>query len=249
MLRNILKPTVLSFVLIAVAHFAYADTLTLKNGQVHKGEIMAEEDERIQIKLDSSGVRLWFLRDQVLSFEKKEPETDKDDSQENKSVPNDASPALDEDVIRAREMLEKLRKKQSNDPKKIQKKKSRTTITKPSSKAKPSKATPTATEGDIDALIELLRNGKTVYVRLDACKELGKTGASKAIPDLIHALDDKTSIIRKAANESLIQITGQDFGYKHLVKRNVRLWAIGKWEKWHNEIKKKESREQLKSLF
>jgi HEAT repeat protein len=94
-----------------------------------------------------------------------------------------------------------------------------------------------------------LRNPGNIYDRLNACKKLGQVGATPAIPDLIHALDDKSSLIRKAANNSLKKITGQDFAYDSSAQRSVRLWTIERWEKWYNTVRKEEASEQLKSSF
>ena len=60
----------------AVSPFAIADTIRLKNGRVHKGTITAEEDKRVQLKIAGSGVRIWFLRDQITSMERAEPEVE-----------------------------------------------------------------------------------------------------------------------------------------------------------------------------
>jgi len=134
------------------------------------------------------------------------------------------------------------------------KKKNRTSFTKPppSSSAKKKagpKAKPTLSDDEIDKLINTLRNDKDIYARLRACKKLGEFGATEAIPDLIHALDDENSLIRKAANQSLIKITGQDFGYNPSAQRSVRLWAIEKWEDWYDDITKEEAKKNLKSFF
>lgn len=246
MLIRVLQLIVFASAAVIVSGLASADVITLKSGQTHTGTITAEEEERIQIKLEKSGVRLWFLRDQILSFEKTEPE---EDSEEGMAQSDEESPvALADDVVRAQEMLEKMREQAKNPQ--YKKRKSRTSFPKPPPEPKPQAgATPTASAEDIDALINTLRNDKNIYARLNAAKTLGKVGATEAIPDLIHALDDKTPLIRKAANNSLIKITGQDFGYDSNAQRSVRLWAIDKWEDWYDEVKKKEAKEQLKSWF
>ena len=239
----------LAFAFIVITSFAAADTLKLSSGQVHKGTITAEEDDRIQIKLENSGVRLWFPRDQVLSFDK----TDRKEAgeAEEKGNPESDAPKLDieDDVERARQMLEELRQQQLNEPKKT-KRRSRTTITKPPKKGKKKKKGPiTLTGKEVDAQINILRNSHDIYKRLDAIKKLGRGEIREAIPDLIHALDDKTQLISAEANKSLITITGQDFKFKSTDKRNVRLWAIENWKKWYKEITDEQAKDDLKSWF
>jgi hypothetical protein len=70
-----------------------------------------------------------------------------------------------------------------------------------------------------------------------------------AVPHLIHALDDEVGALRSTANKSLIAITQQDFGFKATDKRNVRLWAIEKWEDWYKEQTSDGAKNQLKSWF
>lgn len=251
--KKALLAAFLFFVVTVLSGSVRADVITMNNGQIHEGKITAEEQDRVQIKLEDSGVRLWFSREHILSVEKAEsdedPEKEKAEPESNEETPI----ALDDDVARAREMLEKMREQAKSAPP-VVKKKNHTSFTKsppPSptkTKAKP-KAKPTLSDDEIDKLIHALRSGKDVYVRLGACKKLGEFGATKAIPDLIHALDDETSLIRKAANQSLIKITDQDLGYNPNAQRSVRLWAIEKWEDWYDDIKKEEAKEQLKSLF
>jgi len=251
--KKALLAAFLFFVVTVLSGSVRADVITMNNGQVHEGKITAEEQDRVQIKLEDSGVRLWFSRDQILSVEKTEsdedPEKEKAEPESNEETPI----ALDDDVARAKEMLDKMREQAKNEPPVI-KKKNRTSSTKPpppsstKTKAKP-KAKPTLSDDEIDKLIHALRSGKDVYVRLGACKKLGEFGATEATPDLIQALYDETPLIRKAANESLIKITGQNFGYNPHAQGSVRDWAIKKWEDWYDDIKKKEAKEQLKSLF
>ena len=238
-----------AFVIVVVSTSAGADIIKLKSGQVHEGEITAEEDKRVQLKLDSSGVRLWFMRDQILSIEKTAPdEEDEEDEDENAKPEGNDAPDLEDDAARARRLLEKMRNEASNAAK--QKKKYRTTFTKPPpEEVKKPTASPTVSETEIERLISRLRSSGGIYARLNACKKLGQVGATSAIPDLIHALDDKSPLIRKAANTSLKKITGQDFAYDSASQRSVRLWAIERWEKWHNALKKEEASKQLKSFF
>jgi HEAT repeat protein len=85
--------------------------------------------------------------------------------------------------------------------------------------------------------------------RLQACKKLGEVGGERAIPHLIHALDDKAPSIRKAAIGSLKQITGTDLNYNPMAPRAVRLDFIKEWEKWWREKQDKEGLEQLKETL
>ena len=234
-----------AFVIVVVSTSAGADIIKLKNGQVHEGEITTEEDKRVQLKLDSSGVRLWFMRDQIVSIENTDPDEEDEDSEDESAESEEEASDLEDDATRARRLLEKMREEASNATK--PKKKYRTTFTKPPPE-KPT-ASPTISETEIESLITRLRNSGDFYARLNACKKLGKVGATPAIPDLIHALDDKSPLLRKAANDSLKKITGQDFAYDSSAQRSVRLWAIERWEKWYKAVKKEEATEQLKSFF
>jgi hypothetical protein len=101
------RAAVLALALILIVPcFAYGDKIELKNGQVFEGSIIREEDKRIQLKLDGSGARLWFSRDQILSIEKSSiPEVD--------SVPEDVPKARvvdpDDDEARAHKLLDSLK--------------------------------------------------------------------------------------------------------------------------------------------
>jgi hypothetical protein len=247
---KILKFAVLFFVFVAFTGSAAADTLTLSSGQVYKGKITAEEEGRIQIKLESSGVRLWFSRDQILDFNKTNPEKPEDEEKA-KPKPTSDSPPLDEDVARARALLEKMRAEQPDASKLKNNKKGRgKTTEKPQEEdAKPKVELVTYTDEEVDALIEKMRFAKSIYDRRNACVELGKTGSMQAIPHLIHLLEHESPMMRKAGNDSLKQITKEDFGFDPVAKGNVRAWAIDKWKKWHKEIKDEDARSTLKSLF
>ena len=249
--NNILKIALLFFVLIAFTGSAAADSVTLNSGQNYEGEITVEEEGRIQIKLENSGVRLWFSRDQILDFEKTNPE--KPGGEEKAETDQgDDSPPLDDDVARAQELLKKMRAEQPDVPKLNGKnKKPAKTNKKPKNKnSKPKVELVTYTDEDIEALIEQLRNAKSIYDRRSACIELGKAEAVQAIPHLIHLLKDKESpMMRKVANESLIKITKEDFGYNPIAKGNVRADAIKRWEKWYKGVKDEDAKSTLKSMF
>ena len=250
MKKNIIRSVLWALVLFvpsALSNPASADTLTLKSGQVHKGEITAEEEERIQIKLESSGVRLWFSRDQISSYERTKPEVEEKDKENTGSSSTDQL-ALDDDVARARKMLEKLREEQLKAPPVNNRNKSKAN-NKSKKPVKKPVATPTVSAADVEAWVNTLRKSGDLYKRRNACIELGKTDATEAIPDLIHALDDKESLVRRAASESLVKMTEQDFGFQPDAKRNVRVSIIEKWEDWYAEVTKEESRGQLRSWF
>lgn len=164
MLKRTLCVTGLALLLIAAATVVSADVVTLKNGQVHKGEIIAEEDGRLQIKLDNSGVRLWFPSDQIASREKASP-AEAEEKEENKvAKPSVGEPiGLDGDAAKAREMLDKIRQEQDNNPQKILNKSGR-------GRAKGSSKNQGAKKGkkkahkpvDVPALIQTLRKGRSV---------------------------------------------------------------------------------------
>ncbi len=244
MLKKVLLPALAVFFIVAVSSPAHADVIKLKSGQSHEGEITAEEEGRVQIKLATSGVRLWFSRDQISSLEK--TESDKDSEEDAESDEEGSPIAADDDASRAREMLEKMRAEAKEPQYKSKRNQKSSKKGAPASAPKP-QATASLGQSDVEALVQQMRSGKTIYVKLNACKKLGDGGATDAIPDLIRALEDGDHLLRKAANESLIKITGQDFGYNHIASGSARLWAIEKWDDWYDEIKKKEAREQLKS--
>jgi hypothetical protein len=234
----------LSISLLAIlASRSDADVIKLKSGQTHKGAITAEEEDRVQLKLEGSGVRIWFQRDQIASLEKDGKSEKKTENAAAKEEEENVE-GLSEDMIRARELLKKLREQPaqnttkktsaSNEPVPIE------TTTEP--------VTSTASTDEVVALIETLRNGK-FYDRLSACKKLGNLGAKESVKDLIHFLDDENVKIREECNDSLVKITGQDFGFKATAPRNVRLWAIDKWKDWYEEEQKKGSSFSLKWLW
>jgi hypothetical protein len=225
--------------LAGVSSFADADIIKLKNGQEHEGTITVEEEKRIQLKLES-GVRIWFQKDQIASTEKtakKEPE-----KKEQSSEAAANTEGVSDDVVRARELLKKLREQpQASAGKPIAPVTDSAPATEPVATAAPN-------QDEIQRLIEVLQKGQ-YYDRLNACKKLGSLGAKDAIPHLIHYLDDEKFTIRDESNNSLKKITGQDFGFNSHDHRNVRLWAIDRWKQWYEGEKKKEGKSGLKSLW
>jgi HEAT repeat protein len=223
----------------------HADTIKMKNGASHKGEITAEEDKRVQMKIEGSGARIWFMRDQALSIEKDNPKKTPEGAKDDKSgQPSDKAPTSD-DVARAQELLDKMRE-QPKDVTTTKKKPTKPTSTKQTDHS--ASNAPAAGQGEIERLIEQLRKSE-YYDRLEACKKLGTLGSKDAIPHLIHVLDDDDFYLRTAANESLIKITGQNFGFDAKANRSVRMEAVGKWEKWYKQEQKKEAGTQFKSFW
>ncbi|RJP19914.1 MAG: HEAT repeat domain-containing protein [Candidatus Abyssobacteria bacterium SURF_5] len=221
---------------------ADADLVKLKSGQVHKGAVTAEEEDRVQLKLEGSGVRIWFQKDQIAALERDSKKADDPPKEDPQSEQEPNTEGLSEDVVRARELLEKLR---------AQPELATTNRNKPRSEknsVSPEDAAPLAPAGndaEIEKLIDQLRNGK-YYDQLSACKKLGDLGAEAAIPHLIHYLDDENFTIRQESNRSLIKITGNDFGFDPKANRNVRLWTIDKWKQWYEEEKTKNAGFNLK---
>jgi len=257
MLKRTLRVTGLVLLLIAAATVVSADVVTLKNGQVHKGEIIAEEDGRLQIKLDNSGVRLWFPSDQIASREKASPAEAEGKEKNKVAKPSvDAPIGLDNDAAKAREMLDKIRQEQESSPPEF-KNSTRRSKAKGSSKNQGAKKVKKKAHKPVDvpALIQTLRKGKSVvkgkplYKVRNACIAIGKNGVDEAIPDLIQCLDHKSQLIQDAANDALKKITEEDFGFQSGHPRNVRLDAIKRWKDWHKNINKEEATKQLKSLF
>jgi hypothetical protein len=204
-----------------------ADIVKLKSGQIHKGAVTAEEEGRVQFTLEGSGVRVWFQKDQIVSLEK-----DSKERLQQKAEPvetEEGTEGMTEDMVRARELLKKLREQPQSSN--TQTKSGATTVAPVEASAPEA---PSGSSDEIEALIEQLRSGQ-FYDRLKACKELGNLGAKEAIPHLIHFLDDENVKIREESNNSLVKITGQNFGFKATDRRNVRLWAIDEWKKWYEK--------------
>ena len=241
--------TIFSMLLSHLISFAAsADIITLTDGQTYEGEITAEEDERVQIKLDGSGARLWFPRDQISSIEATESEEEEWESEEEDALPSDDSSEEDDDTKRARQLLEEMRKQSkelSSDKKARKKPKADAPRKKPAVKKDIAEDDPEV----IDRLINEMRNSPQPFKRVRACKKLGEVGGERAIPHLIHALDDKAPSIRKAAIGSLKKITGTDLNYNPTAPRAVRLDFIKEWEKWWEEKQDKEGMETLKSTL
>jgi len=77
----------------------------------------------------------------------------------------------------------------------------------------------------IDSLESLLKD-EDQSVRQAAVNALGKMKDKRAIGFLIGVLNDSTGTVKYEALESLISITGQDYGYD-----------TARWQKWWEENK------------
>lgn len=237
-----------TIICFAVSTFADADTIKMKSGQVHEGVITAEEEDRIQLKLEGSGVRIWFNEDQIQSVERTEPQEASQTNDDPGAAASDTA-GLDDDAARARELLRKIREQSKNETN--EKKEKEIAIKPPETETQPEEsAAPTGpSETEVEKLITKMRNGRTIYDRLNACKKLGKLEAKEAIPHLIHMLDDDKYMLREEANNSLIKITGMNFNFNPKASRSVRLESINEWEEWYKEEKKKAAEAQFESLW
>jgi len=243
----------LALVTVAFPPLAICDVIKLKSGQTYKGLVTAEEKDRVQVKLEDTGTRIWFSRDQIESIEKsaakEEPKKDESEKQADKQEDKQAaSPdAAADDVSRARELLKKMREQQSEEA--ANKKKDAHLTGSPSATEQDTAVAPPPAEGsEVEKLIDTFRNGQ-YYERLKASKRLGELKAKEAIPHMIHYLDDEDFGIRQTANQTLVQITGQDFGFNPKDRGSVRAAVIEKWKDWYNAQKKKEASSQLKSFW
>lgn len=254
MRKYLLVLSFLAFVFSAFPSLAICDVIKLKNGQTYKGTVTAEEKDRVQVKLEDTGTRIWFSRDQIGSLEKSaakeepkkgEPEKQADKQEDKQPASQDAAT---DDVSRARELLKKMREQQIEEAAANKKKDAHPTLSPSESEQETAVAPPPAEGSEVEKLIDTFRNGQ-YYDRLKAGKRLGELKAKEAIPHMIHFLDDDDFGIRQAANEALIQITGQNFGFNPKDRGSVRAAVIEKWKDWYNAQKKKEASAQFKSLW
>lgn len=98
-----------------------------------------------------------------------------------------------------------------------------------------------------EPLMVVLAKHKDFYARLGAATALGTLQAVDAVPALIDALGDKDELVRTAANEALIAITGEDMSFAADMSRNERQRVQRKYRTWfkENELKLRERLEQL----
>lgn len=222
---------------------ASSDTIKLKSGQVHEGEITAEDGDRVQLKLEGSNVRLWFPREQIESVERTTPRKKTDERKRDAGKGSDAH--LDDDVTRARELLEKMRQEEKRGSDKLP---SRSPGYDQAATPTESATTTSVNASEIDELIQQLREGD-IYKQLEACRKAKALGATEVIPDLIHLLDDEKFLLRREANDSLMAITGEDFAYNPKAARSVRMEAIKRWKVWYEKEMKVGTDSFFKSLW
>jgi len=109
--KRLYQAAVVLALVLLVPFSAFGDRLELENGQVFEGEIIDEEDERVQLKLDGSGARLWFSRDQISSLQKSSP-SDSDSAQEDQEdVEIAPAAAPEDDEARAQKLLDRLKER------------------------------------------------------------------------------------------------------------------------------------------
>lgn len=80
-------------------------------------------------------------------------------------------------------------------------------------------------------LVPLLQD-EDPFVRQLAMQVLGDFGASEAVPALLDVLDDPSAVIRKAAAETLVRLTGYDPGFDPRGSEAERRKAVKKWRDW-----------------
>lgn len=68
--------------------------------------------------------------------------------------------------------------------------------------------------------------------RYYAASSLGTWKAEAAVDALIAALEDEYSLVRKAANDALLAITGQDHGFDAKAPEPERRKAVARWKAW-----------------
>ena len=92
----------------------------------------------------------------------------------------------------------------------------------------------------VDGLVRSMEKHRDFYVRLGAATALGQLQATDAMPNLIDALGDTDELVRTAANEAILKITKQDFGFaggevadkRRQVQDRIRDW----WDEHGNEV-------------
>lgn len=82
------------------------------------------------------------------------------------------------------------------------------------------------------AYVEPLLRDSYEMNRFYAATSLGAWHADSSVPALIEALQDEYSLVRKAANDSLLLITGQDHGFDAKAPESERRKAYERWKSW-----------------
>ncbi len=87
----------------------------------------------------------------------------------------------------------------------------------------------------VPALTATLKTYRDFYVRLGAADALRELKACDAVPALMEALDDKDDLVRTAANQALIFITGHQEPFAATLPKPELRRAQKAWEKWWKE--------------
>lgn len=82
------------------------------------------------------------------------------------------------------------------------------------------------------AYVEPLLKDSYEMNRYYAASSLGNWRAEASVPALIEALQDEYSLVRTAANEALIAITGQDHGFNAKAPEPERRKSYERWKAW-----------------
>ena len=75
-------------------------------------------------------------------------------------------------------------------------------------------------------------NSSSAPSAIPAIKDAADKNDRKAIPRLVHDLDDRDSAIRFAAISALQRMTGQDLGYRYFDNEWDRRAAVQRWRQW-----------------
>lgn len=92
--------------------------------------------------------------------------------------------------------------------------------------------------GDLRAvppLLKVLKRHGDFYARLGAATALGVLKSVDAVPDLIDALNEKDDLVRVAANDALVLITGEKIVFSSSLSRNERTRKQREWRAWFKE--------------
>lgn len=84
----------------------------------------------------------------------------------------------------------------------------------------------------IQPLIRLLGKEKDMFVRRAAVHSLGQLDAWAAVPVLIQTLKDPVESVASMAHKTLIEITGQDFGWEEKMSSSQLRKVINRAEEW-----------------
>lgn len=206
-----------------LARVAHAlDTITLTSGLIMEGDIIAEEDT--QIKLRVKGRVMTFPRDSIESIEYGPDSTAPSQVKERKEQTEEE---LEETQKKVKAIKVKAR------PPEKKKKKEDEVLPAAAVDANASLVVPDEPTEEEKALITQLREGPD---KRGAARELGQRRALVAIPALIRALDDDSPYTRGEAMKALRDMTGKNFGFNPTQRnRSIRLEAIKRWQDWYED--------------